>query len=102
MKIFHALLRTQKIACLFALLLAWPPASVFGAAAPTSMRILYPSFAGSWGTTWIAKEAGYFLDERLDVELIRVGGSARMVAAMIGGNGSARLLGSGLAILLIL
>jgi NitT/TauT family transport system substrate-binding protein len=88
MKIFHALLRMQKIACLFTLLLAWPPASVFGAAAPTSMRILYPSFAGSWATTWIAKEAGYFLDERLDVELIRVGGSSRMVAAMIGGNAS--------------
>jgi ABC-type nitrate/sulfonate/bicarbonate transport system substrate-binding protein len=101
MKIFHALLRTQKIACLFALLLAWP-AGAFGAAAPTPMRILYPSFAGSWATTWIAKKAGYFLDDRLDVELIRVGGSARMVAAMIGGNGSARLLGSGLAILLIL
>ena len=49
---------------------------------------LYPSFAGSWGTTWIAKEAGYFLDEQLDVELIRVGGSPRMVAAMIGGNAS--------------
>ena len=92
MKIFHALLRTQKIACLFALLLAWP-AGAFGAAAPTPMR---------GATTWIAKKAGYFLDERLDVELIRVGGSARMVAAMIGGNGSARLLGSGLAILLIL
>ena len=60
------------------------------------------ALAGSWATTWIAKEAGYFLDERLDVELIRVGGSPRMVAAMIGGNASARLLGSGLAILQIL
>ena len=88
MKSFHTLLRTRKIAYLFALLLAWPPANVFGAPARTSMRILYPSFAGSWGTTWIAKEAGYFLDEQLDVELIRVGGSSRMVAAMIGGNAS--------------
>jgi NitT/TauT family transport system substrate-binding protein len=50
------------------------------------MRLLYPSFAGSWATAWIAKEAGYFLDERLDVELIRVGGSTRMVAAMLGGS----------------
>jgi NitT/TauT family transport system substrate-binding protein len=52
----------------------------------TFMRLLYPSFAGSWGTAWIAKEAGYFLDERLDVELVRVGGSTRMVAAMLGGS----------------
>jgi NitT/TauT family transport system substrate-binding protein len=58
------------------------------AAAPatTSLRLLYPSFAGSWATAWIAKEAGYFSNEGLDVELIRVGGSTRMVAAMLGGS----------------
>ncbi len=60
----------------------------FAAAAPatTSLRLLYPSFAGSWATAWIAKEAGYFSNEGLDVELIRVGGSTRMVAAMLGGS----------------
>jgi NitT/TauT family transport system substrate-binding protein len=74
------------IVFLFFLLVA--PRHGFAAAAtpPTSMRLLYPSFAGSWATAWIAKEAGYFLDERLDVELIRVGGSTRMVAAMLGGS----------------
>lgn len=60
--------------------LAW------SASAPTQMRLLYPSFAGSWATAWIAKEAGYFLNEGLDVEMIRVGGSSRMVAAMLGGS----------------
>ena len=50
------------------------------------LRLLYPSFAGSWGTAWIAKEAGYFAEEGLDVELVRVGGSTRMVAAMLGGS----------------
>jgi NitT/TauT family transport system substrate-binding protein len=50
------------------------------------MRLLYPSFAGSWATAWIAKEAGYFSTEGLDVELVRVGGSSRMVAAMLGGS----------------
>jgi NitT/TauT family transport system substrate-binding protein len=57
-----------------------------GLAATTAMRLLYPSFAGSWATAWIAKEAGYFSNEGLDVELIRVGGSTRMVAAMLGGS----------------
>jgi NitT/TauT family transport system substrate-binding protein len=52
----------------------------------TSMRVLYPSFGGTWATPWIAKEAGYFSAEGLDVELIRVGGSTRMVAAMLGGS----------------
>jgi ABC-type nitrate/sulfonate/bicarbonate transport system substrate-binding protein len=57
-----------------------------GFCAATPMRLLYPSFAASWATTWIAKEAGYFTAEGLDVELIRVGGSTRMVAAMLGGS----------------
>ena len=72
--------------CLLLLLIT--PRHGFAAVAtpPTSMRLLYPSFAGSWATAWIAKEAGYFLEERLDVELIRVGGSTRMVAAMLGGS----------------
>ena len=52
----------------------------------TPLPLLYPSFAASWATTWIAKEAGYFTAEGLDVELIRVGGSTRMVAAMLGGS----------------
>ena len=60
---------------------------VFAAAArPIELRLLYPSFAGSWATAWIAKEAGYFTAEGLEVELIRVGGSTRMVAAMLGGS----------------
>ena len=62
------------------------PAPGFSASTTISMRLLYPSFAGSWATAWIAKEAGYFPSEGLDVELIRVGGSTRMVAAMLGGS----------------
>jgi NitT/TauT family transport system substrate-binding protein len=79
-----------KPTCLFLFALIWltapQPAFAAAATAPSPMRLLYPSFAGSWATAWIAKESGYFLDERLDVELIRVGGSTRMVAAMIGGS----------------
>jgi NitT/TauT family transport system substrate-binding protein len=62
------------------------PSAALAAPASTSLRLLYPSFAGSWATAWIAREAGYFSNEGLDVELIRVGGSTRMVAAMLGGS----------------
>ena len=62
------------------------PSTAFCATAQTSLRLLYPSFAGSWATAWIAKEAGYFSAEGIDLELIRVGGSTRMVAAMLGGS----------------
>jgi NitT/TauT family transport system substrate-binding protein len=57
-----------------------------GLSATTSMRVLYPSFGGTWAVPWIAKEAGYFSAEGLDIELVRVGGSTRMVAAMLGGS----------------
>jgi NitT/TauT family transport system substrate-binding protein len=88
MIIAESLKRAERVAALFVLflVLAALPAAAFGAAAQTSMRLLYPSFAGSWGTAWIAREAGYFAQEGLDVELVRVGGSSRMVAAMLGGS----------------
>jgi ABC-type nitrate/sulfonate/bicarbonate transport system substrate-binding protein len=88
MIIADSLKRAGTLAAPFVLflVLAGLPAAAFGAAAQTSMRLLYPSFAGSWGTAWIAKEAGYFAQEGLDVELVRVGGSSRMVAAMLGGR----------------
>ena len=76
----------SKVIRLVTLLILFSAVSSEGLAATISMRILYPSFAASWATTWIAKEAGYFTAEGLDVELIRVGGSTRMVAAMLGGS----------------
>ncbi len=76
-------LKTVILTALVLLTLSAVPAAV---AATTPLRLLYPSFAGSWATAWIAKEAGYFTAEGLDVELIRVGGSSRMVAAMLGGS----------------
>ena len=76
----------SKAIRLVTLLILCGAVSSEGLAATISMRILYPSFAASWATTWIAKEAGYFTAEGLDVELIRVGGSTRMVAAMLGGS----------------
>jgi len=51
------------------------------------ITFLYPSPAGSWAVPMIAKEAKYFDDEGLAVELVRVGGSTRIVAALIGGSG---------------
>jgi ABC-type nitrate/sulfonate/bicarbonate transport system substrate-binding protein len=64
------MLRTMT---LLAVIIGVFPSKGFGAT--TSMRVLYPSFAGTWAVAWVAKEAGYFASEGLDVELIRVGGS---------------------------
>src|SRR6202008_623531 len=78
------MLRNVRLIVIVFMLLNAP--SVWSASAPVQMRLLYPSFAGSWATSWIAKEAGYFSNEGLDIELVRVGGSSRMVAAMLGGS----------------
>ena len=51
------------------------------------ITFLYPSPAGSWATPVIAKEAKYFDEEGISIELVRVGGSTRIVAALIGGSG---------------
>lgn len=51
------------------------------------LTFLYPSPVGSWFIPVIAKEAKYFDREGLSVELVRVGGSTRIVAALIGGSG---------------
>src|SRR3990172_8230618 len=76
-------LKTVILIALLLLSLSAAPAAV---AATTSMRLLYPSFAGSWATAWIAREAGYFIAEGLDIELIRVGGSTRVAPALLGGS----------------
>src|SRR5262249_34044029 len=73
-----------RLITLLAVIIGVFPSKGFGAT--TFMRVLYPSFAGTWAVAWVAKEAGYFNAEGLDVELIRVGGSTRMVAAMLGGS----------------
>src|SRR5262244_2628180 len=73
-----------RLITLLAVIIGVFPSKGFGAT--TFMRVLYPSFAGTWAVAWVAKEAGYFASEGLDVELIRVGGSTRMVAAMLGGS----------------
>lgn len=85
-KFYSHLMKRVAPLMFVALWIMMAPLSVEAATAMTSMRLLYPSFSGSWATSWIAKEAGYFADEGLDVELIRVGGSSRMVAAMLGGS----------------
>jgi NitT/TauT family transport system substrate-binding protein len=72
-----------------ALLITLLPNTLNAGQAPSSlasMRFLYPTLTGTFAATWIAKEAGYFAAEGLDIELIRVGGSTRIVAAMLGGS----------------
>lgn len=62
------------------LLLAWP---VSGSAQLTKLKVAYPTTVGSMGVVWVAKEGGYFERNGLDVALIYVAGSSRVVQAML-------------------
>src|ERR1051325_7068123 len=75
------MMRTFTFACFLSVLL------VGAAFAQERITFLYPSPAGSWATPVIAKEAKYFDEEGISIELVRVGGSTRIVAALIGGSG---------------
>jgi ABC-type nitrate/sulfonate/bicarbonate transport system substrate-binding protein len=46
--------------------------------------VLYPSPAESWMIPVIAKEAKYFEKEGIALEYVRVGGSTRIIAALLG------------------
>jgi NitT/TauT family transport system substrate-binding protein len=63
------------------------------AQAQERVTFLYPSAAASWTVPMLAKEAKYFEQEGLAFELVRVGGSTRIIAALIGG--SAQLVHAG-------
>ena len=54
-------IKKSAFIALLAVLLASPFSSALSAT--TSMRVLYPSFGGTWAVPWIAKEASYFMAE---------------------------------------
>ena len=62
------------------LLLAWP---VPGSAQLTKLKVAYPTTVGSMAVVWVAKDGGYFEKNGLDVVLIYVAGSSRVVQAML-------------------
>ena len=62
------------------MLSAWP---VPGSAQLTKLKVAYPTTVGSMAVVWVAKEGGYFEKSGLDVVLIYVAGSSRVVQAML-------------------
>jgi NitT/TauT family transport system substrate-binding protein len=49
----------------------------------TKIKVAYPTTVGSMAVVWVAKEAKLFDKQGLDVELIYVAGSSRVVQAML-------------------
>ena len=69
---------------IFAALLLWQVLAVCPIAAQMiKLKVAYPTTVGSMAVVWVAKEAKLFEKHGLDVELIYVAGSSRVVQAML-------------------
>jgi NitT/TauT family transport system substrate-binding protein len=76
--------KVGKVQRVVAALFVWLAFSVYPIAAqPIKLKVAYPTTVGSMAVVWVAKEAKLFEKHGLDVELIYVAGSSRVVQAML-------------------
>lgn len=79
--------RFSPITCaLLAAALALRSFALSAAAAPEKITASYGATNGSMASTWIAKEAGFFKRQDLDVNLVYISGGPRSVMALLGGS----------------
>jgi len=64
----------------------WVPGMAVGAERLKKIRVAIPSIVIDFGPLWIAREKGFFRDERLDVEIIYSQGNIRGVQALLAGE----------------
>jgi NitT/TauT family transport system substrate-binding protein len=50
------------------------------------LRIAYSAISGAMSSLWVAREAGYFKREGLDVELLYIGGGSLLIQSMVSGD----------------
>lgn len=76
--------KVGKAQCVVAALFVWLAFTSYPLAAQTiKLKVAYPTTVGSMAVVWVAKEAKLFEKHGLDVELIYVAGSSRVVQAML-------------------
>ena len=52
----------------------------------TKVRLVHVAFSSNQAPAWVAREAGFFQKQGLDVEIIRIGGSSKVVQVMVAGE----------------
>ncbi len=63
---------------------AWPDLGLGQETA--KVRLVHVAFSANQAVPWVAREAGYFQRQGLDVEIIRIGGSSTVVQGMVAGE----------------
>jgi NitT/TauT family transport system substrate-binding protein len=80
------LLRLTKLFCLsLSLFICFTPASV-AADAPEKLRVAYAAVTAAFSIPWVAKEAGIYQRNGLDVELVYIAAGSRAVQTLVGGS----------------
>jgi NitT/TauT family transport system substrate-binding protein len=71
---------------IFLTLFAWAIRPVQSAEAPKKMRIAIPSIVIDFAPLWIAREKGFFREERIEVEITYIQGNIRGVQSLLAGE----------------
>ena len=50
------------------------------------VRVAYSAISGAMAPLWVTQEGGYFRRERLDVELLYIGGGSLLIQSILGGD----------------
>ncbi|HEY7316345.1 MAG TPA: ABC transporter substrate-binding protein [Candidatus Binatia bacterium] len=75
----------QEMACMILLLIAMVSASVQAEAAE-KINASYGAISGSMAPIWVAKEAGLFEKQGLDLNLVYIPGGPRSIMSLLGGS----------------
>jgi NitT/TauT family transport system substrate-binding protein len=72
--------RSISVVLLFSIFFFWRAA---GETQPVKLKVAYPTTVGSMGVLWVTKDAGLFDKHGLNVEMIYIAGSSKIVQAML-------------------
>lgn len=87
-----------RITLVVALHLGLLSAAGLAAEAPANLRVAYGTVTSGYSLVWVAKDAGIFAQNGLDIELLMIQSSPILAAAMLSGNVPVAVMGGAAAV----
>lgn len=87
-----------RLTLVVALHLGLLSAESLAAEAPVKLRVAYGTVTSGYSVVWVAKDAGIFARNGLDLELLMIQSSPILAAAMVSGNLPAAVMGGSAAL----
>jgi ABC-type nitrate/sulfonate/bicarbonate transport system substrate-binding protein len=89
---------TSSVRAIISLSCLFFPSLIWGGEAPLKVRVAYGTITSGYSVVWIAKDAGIFAQNGLDVELLLIQSSPILAAAMVSGNVPLAVMGGAAAV----